>query len=118
MIEIHNDPMPLKVWDDGSIRINGSRLLLYLVIEAWQDGATPEYIAKHLYPSLSIADAYTVIGYFLRHEEQLTECFRKQDEEAEKELDALKGTAEYQARRQKLLAFKAEWERQHSLPAN
>jgi uncharacterized protein (DUF433 family) len=113
MIEIHQDPVPLKVWEDGSIRIHGSRMQLYLVIEAWQSGASPEYISNQMYPSLSLADTHAVIAYYLRHKEELAEYFRKQDEEAEKVMQAYKNSPAYQAQRRKLLEFKAEWERRH-----
>jgi len=32
-MEIHPDAVPLRKWDDGSIRIGNSRLLFYLVVE-------------------------------------------------------------------------------------
>jgi uncharacterized protein (DUF433 family) len=112
-MEIHQDPVPLQLWEDGSIRIGGTRMLLYLVIEAWQSGASPEYIANQMYPSLSLADAYAAIGYYLRHKEELAECFRKQDEDAERAMKSITDTPEYQAERRKLLEYKAERERRH-----
>jgi hypothetical protein len=40
--------------------------LLELVIHAFQDGATPEAIAQR-YPTASLSDIYSVIGYYLHH---------------------------------------------------
>ncbi|MBI3736564.1 DUF433 domain-containing protein, partial [Candidatus Sumerlaeota bacterium] len=50
----------------GAIRIGDSRLLLELVIRAFQDGATAEEIAER-YPSAPLADIYAAITYYLRH---------------------------------------------------
>src|ERR1700722_17122257 len=44
----------------GALRVGQSRVLLELVIHAFQDGATPETIV-HSYPSVSLADFNGVI---------------------------------------------------------
>jgi uncharacterized protein (DUF433 family) len=57
---------PLR-WDaSGALRVGDSRVLLELVIRAFQDGATPEAIAQR-YPTAALADIYAVIAYYLRH---------------------------------------------------
>lgn len=45
-------------------------MLLELVIRAFQDGATPEAIAQR-YPTTQLSDVYSVIGYYLRHREEI-----------------------------------------------
>ncbi len=110
-MEIHQDNVPLQVWDDGSIRVGGTRVCLYLVIEAWQDGASPEYLVKQIYTSLTLADVYAAIAYYLRHKEELEPYFLAQEEESQKLIQQLKSAPEYQAQHQRLLDFKAEWER-------
>ncbi len=114
MIEIHQDPVPLEAWEDGSIRIRGTRIHLYLLVETWQQGAPLEYICNYVYSSLNIADAYAAIAYFLRHQDALTEYFRKQDDAADQAMKEYTSRPEYQAEREKLLAFKAEWEQRHA----
>jgi uncharacterized protein (DUF433 family) len=47
-------------------RVGGSRVLLELVIRAFEDGATPEAIV-HRYATLTLADVYAVVAYYLRH---------------------------------------------------
>jgi uncharacterized protein (DUF433 family) len=59
--------VPLSVASDGAIRIGGTRVTLDAVAEAFRDGATAEEIAQQ-YPSLPLADVYSVLGYLLRHE--------------------------------------------------
>ena len=58
--------IPLAVDADGVIRIGKTRVTLDTVIAAFADGATAEEIVQQ-YPSLHLADVYSVIGYYLRH---------------------------------------------------
>jgi uncharacterized protein (DUF433 family) len=51
---------PLREDESGALRVGNSRVLLELVIQAFQDGATPETIVQR-YPTLALADAYAVI---------------------------------------------------------
>ena len=62
---------PPLCWDaSGALRVGGSRVLVELVIHAFQDGATPEAIAQR-YPTATLADIYAVIAYYLRHREEI-----------------------------------------------
>ena len=54
----------------GCPAIGQLRVLLELVIHAFQDGATPEAIV-HRYPTTTLADVYAVIAYYLRHREEI-----------------------------------------------
>jgi uncharacterized protein (DUF433 family) len=63
---IEANPIPLRADPDGAIRVVGTRLTLDTIVTAYRDGAPPEEIAKR-FPGLSLPDAYTVIGYYLRH---------------------------------------------------
>jgi uncharacterized protein (DUF433 family) len=63
---------PLREDSSGAIRVGNSRVLLELVLEAFQDGATPEAIVQR-YDTLALEDVYAVIGYYLRHR---SECDR------------------------------------------
>jgi uncharacterized protein (DUF433 family) len=50
--------------------VRGTRISLDTVLAAFRDGATAEEIAQQ-YPSISLADVYQVIGYYLRHSSEL-----------------------------------------------
>jgi uncharacterized protein (DUF433 family) len=52
------------------MRVRGTRVTLETVLAAFAGGATAEEIAQQ-YPSISLADAYQVIGYGLRHSSEL-----------------------------------------------
>jgi uncharacterized protein (DUF433 family) len=56
---------PLSNDPDGAVRVAGTRVTLDTVVAAFVAGATAEEIA-HQFPSVSLADIYQVIGYYLR----------------------------------------------------
>ena len=59
--------VPLHKDADGVIRVAGTRVTLDTVIGAFNAGATPEEIIQQ-YPSITLADVYSVIAYYLRHQ--------------------------------------------------
>jgi uncharacterized protein (DUF433 family) len=54
----------------GALRVGASHVTLEAVLWAFLDGSTPEDIADE-YRSLSLADVYAVIAYYLRHREDV-----------------------------------------------
>ena len=72
---------PLQRDDSGGLRVGQSRVLLELVIRAFQDGATPEAIAQR-YPTVTLADIYAVVAYFLRHREDLEAYLSEREQQA------------------------------------
>lgn len=56
---------PIRRDESGAFRVGESRVLLELVVRAFQDGATPEAIAQR-YPTVTLADVYGVIASYLR----------------------------------------------------
>ena len=65
-IVLQTEAPPLRQDASGALRVGRSRVLLELVIRAFQDGAPPEVIAQR-YPSATLADIYAVVAYYLRH---------------------------------------------------
>lgn len=55
---------------EGVIRVAGSRVSLDSVVQAFQDGATPEEICLD-FPSLDLAKIYSVLAYYLTHRETI-----------------------------------------------
>jgi uncharacterized protein (DUF433 family) len=62
--------VPLKACADGVVLVEGTRVTLDTIVAAFREGATAEEIAQQ-YPSVSLADAYAVIGYYLRQAEKV-----------------------------------------------
>jgi len=58
--------VPLSQSSDGVIRVKGTRITLDTIVTAFEEGCTAEEIAQQ-YPSLTLADIYASIGYYLRH---------------------------------------------------
>ena len=69
-INLQTEAPPLREDASGALRIGNSRVLLELVIRAFQDGATPETIHQR-YPTAGLPDIYAVIAYYLRHAEDI-----------------------------------------------
>lgn len=70
ILDLQPEPPPLRKESSGAIRVGASRVLLELVVEAFQDGATPETIVQR-YSTLALEDVYAVIGYYLRHRSEV-----------------------------------------------
>jgi len=70
--------VPLTVTEDGAIRIAGSRVSLESVLHHYKAGATPEQIACK-FPSLRLADIYSVVAYYLNHREAIEQYLRESE---------------------------------------
>jgi uncharacterized protein (DUF433 family) len=64
------EPLPLTTDADGVVRVGGTRVTLDTLVAAYREGATAETIAEQ-YPSLSLGDVYTALGYYLRHKAEV-----------------------------------------------
>jgi uncharacterized protein (DUF433 family) len=64
-------PIPLIADAKGTVRISGTRITLDTVITAFLEGATAEEIREQ-YPSLQLPDIYSVLGYYLRHQADIS----------------------------------------------
>ena len=71
----------------GVYRVGGTRVTLDLVLSAFNRGASPEEIVRR-YDSLKLPDVYQVIGYYLKHADELSEHFANRTREAEALLSA------------------------------
>jgi uncharacterized protein (DUF433 family) len=74
--------VPLRRDAAGAIRVGKTRVLLELVIRAFDEGKTPEAIVQS-YDTLSLADVYAVIGYYLAYPAPIDEYLRERETAAE-----------------------------------
>ena len=81
-IIIQPEAPPLRQDASGALRVGSSRVLVELVIRAFQDGATPEAIAQR-YPTATLADLYAVIAYYLRHRQELEAYLAEREQRAQ-----------------------------------
>jgi uncharacterized protein (DUF433 family) len=98
---------PLQMYDGKTLRIKGTRIPLERVVYAFEQGRSPEEIVCG-FPSLSLADVYAVIAYYLHNREPVDAYLRRQETEAdeiEREVRAASGGDDF---RERLLARKAQ----------
>jgi uncharacterized protein (DUF433 family) len=81
---------PVRREASGALRVGRSRVLVELVIRAFQDGATPEAIAQR-YPTARLADIYAVIAYYLRHREAMEAYLAEREQVAQEVRQRLEG---------------------------
>ena len=75
------ETIPVKKDKDGVMRVGETRVTLETVISAFKDGETAEDIVT-AYPTLSLADVYSVIGYYLHQKEDVEEYLLQQEEQS------------------------------------
>src|SRR5437868_13671427 len=74
-LQVTAEPVPLASDADGVVRVGSSRVTLDTVVSAFREGMTPEGIVEQ-YPSLQLAQVYSVIGYVLSHPEEVETYLR------------------------------------------
>ena len=74
-------PVPLTTDAEGVVRVGGTRVTLDALVAAFRDGATAETIVEQ-YPSLQLAEVYTVIGYYLQHRADVNAYVQRRNEQA------------------------------------
>lgn len=77
------ETIPLETDTNGVIRVSNTRVTLDTIIQAFGDGATAEEIAQQ-YPSVPLADIYSVIGYYLRHAAEVEDYLQQRREQADR----------------------------------
>jgi len=65
-----SQPVPLRSDTDGVIRVAGTRVTLDAIAYRFEHGATAEEIVQR-YPTLSLAEVYSVLGYVLHHQTEV-----------------------------------------------
>lgn len=103
--------LPLRLTEDGTIRIADSRVSLDSVVHHYKLGASAEQIAQK-FPSLDLADIYAAITYYLNHKEAIEEYLRDQEAKGDEVQRRIESDPQYQKSsaelRARLLARKAE----------
>lgn len=69
---------------EGEYYVSHTRVPVGVVIASWKRQTLPEHIVEQ-FPSLSLADVFGVITYYLDHERELEEHFAEQRDEYERE---------------------------------
>jgi len=74
--------VPVETDADGVIRVSKTRVTLDTIVIAFNEGATAEEITQQ-YPSVPLADVYSVIGYYLRRSSDVNAYLNRRQQQAE-----------------------------------
>jgi uncharacterized protein (DUF433 family) len=74
--------IPLHTDKDGVFRVGNTRVTLDTIVGAFKEGATAEEIA-YQYPTVSLADIYSVISYYLRQKKEVDAYLKRREKFAE-----------------------------------
>lgn len=66
-------PDILHIDGDGQVRFKGSRIRLVEVVERFDEGHSAEGIVVDYYPTLTLAQVYRAIAYYLEHPAEVRE---------------------------------------------
>lgn len=80
---IATETVPLVRDVDGVIRVGKTRVTLDTLVSAFLNGATAEEIS-HQYPSVALADVYSVVAYYLRRRVEVDAYLDRRREHAER----------------------------------
>ena len=73
---------PLYEDETGTVRVKGTRILLYLIIGPFNRGESVEEIQDN-YPTLTCAQIDSVIAWYLNNRSQADEYLKNREKEAE-----------------------------------
>ena len=77
------ETLPLQMDADGVLRVGNTRITLDTIVMAFMKGATAEEIVQQ-YPSVSLADVYYTIGYYLRRQPEVEAYLNRRRRQAER----------------------------------
>lgn len=73
--------VPLFTDPSGAIRVSGTRVLLDMIVNAFQSGATAEEIVQQ-FPSVALPDIYLIIAHYLTHTAEIDAYLAQREAEA------------------------------------
>ena len=100
---IESPPVPLDTDLDDVVRVGHTRVTLDTVVGAFKEGATAEEIVWQ-YPSLSLADVYAVIGYYLQRQSEVGAYLAQRQQIADQACEQNEARFNQQGIRERLLA--------------
>lgn len=95
--------LPLTVWEDGSIRVEGSRVTLDSIVHEFKLGATAEQIL-HSFPSITLREIYGAIFYYLNDTEGVEEYLRQRERGADEARRFIESRVDTKSLRERILA--------------
>jgi uncharacterized protein (DUF433 family) len=103
------EPAPLHANEDGVILVGNTRVTLDTVITVFSQGSTAEEIVCR-YPSLSLADVYATIAFYLRHQSEVEAYLQQRQQQAQAVRAMNQAKCDPQSLRDRLMARRTEQE--------
>ena len=97
--------VPLTQWEDGTIRVTGTRVTLEVIVAQFKLGATAEQIHDS-FPAASLKDIYGVLYYYLEHSNAVDAYIREQRQAAAETRQWVERQPGNRALRERLLAWR------------
>lgn len=97
------EPVPLVRDEAGRLMIVGSRISLDILVSDFKRGKSPEAI-HDTYETVSLADVYAVLAYYLRHRGEVEAYLVEQDREAKNTQARIEKAIPTSGRRAELLS--------------
>ncbi len=111
-LEIAADPVPLEKWDDGSIRVSGSRMHFNIVIGIYQEEGSVEGLRGAL-PDLALPVAHRLVAYYLAHQHEVDAWMQQLEREADEIWEQFENEHPTREWRERL---KARWAEMRATP--
>ena|ERR1700754_560939 len=100
--------VPLVQWEDGSVRVQGTRLLLAMIVTSFQQGYTPAKI-NDSFPSASVTQIKAIIDWYLDNQSVADAHLEEEEAEGERILLRLQSRPEYKAASERLRRKREEF---------
>lgn len=94
---------PLRIDEDGAIRVGRTRVTIDSILWSFHAGASAEQIAEK-YPSVELGDVYAVIAYYLWNRERVNDYLTRRRREEDTVLEAISQRFPREGLRERLLA--------------
>ncbi|MEL6407185.1 MAG: DUF433 domain-containing protein [Chloroflexota bacterium] len=94
--------VPLRYETDGSIRIGETRVLLEVVVRAFQRGDSPDVIADNC-SALKLNEIYAVLAYYLQNRDDVAPYLMDVDKDAQDIREKIEAKQDNHSLRQRLL---------------
>lgn len=99
--------LPLRNDSHGVIRVGATRVTLDTLVAEFEQGVSAETIVQD-YPTLDLADVYTVFAFYLRHKPQVDAYLQEQQRLGEDLRRTIEATCPSEGLRERLLARRAQ----------
>jgi len=107
VLAIATETPPLKMAEDGVVRVGNTRVTLDTVVAVFKQGTTAEEMV-YRYPSLKLADVYATVAFYLNHQQDVESYLQQRQQQAQDIRQLNQARFDPQGWRDRLLARKAE----------